>query len=76
MRLLIIKTNPVGSDGVTSVIRNLYSKTNKTDLQIDIVVVKEPNEGFRKMIEDENGKIYVVNRRSKHFIRYISALKK
>ena len=76
MRLLIINTNPVGSDGVTNVIRNLFSKMNKAELQTDIVVVNEPNESFRKMFEDENGKVFIVPRSTKHSFRYIFELKK
>ena len=76
MRLLIIDTNYIGTDGITNVIRNLFCGMDKTDMQTDIVVINQPGDAFQAMFEAEGGHVYVLPRNIKHPFRYVHTLRR
>lgn len=76
VKLLIIKTTPIGPDGITNVIRNLFCGMDKKDMHTDIVVINEPGSSFRTMFEAAGGSVYVIPRNIKSPLKYINALRR
>ncbi len=74
MNILVINTCPMGPDGITNVIKNLFNAMDKSDMHIDLLAINEPVENVRLMFENAGGKVYVVPRSMSNPIAYLNKL--
>ena len=63
MKVLIITTVRFRFNGITSVIMNYYRNMDKTDMTMDFVVPNEISNEYREEIENNNSRIYKINRK-------------
>lgn len=76
MKILIINTVPTGKNGITNVIFNYLSAMEREQDVIDYVSLNNPSEVYRKDIEKQGGKLYVLPRSSKSICKYWNGLRK
>lgn len=76
MKVLIVNTNHIGTDGITNVVRNLFCAMDKTDIRMDLAVINEPPAQMRGMFEAEGGRVYVLHRSVSHLPQYINTLRR
>lgn len=75
MRVLIINTVKFRENGITAVIMNYYKNMDKSDVQIDFVVINDIVQKFRNEIEPNGSKIFHIPR-NRNPISYMIKLKK
>lgn len=75
IKILMISTNPIGKDGITSVIFNIINNINVKYFQIDVLAINNPDNEYKIMVESKGGKLYSLHRDKHHMIKYISNLK-
>lgn len=75
MRILIVNTVRFRENGITAVIMNYYKNMDKSDMQIDFVVINEVAQKFRDEIEPNGSKIFYI-RRNRNPIYYMMRLTK
>lgn len=69
IKLLIINTVRFRLNGVTSVIMNYYRNMDKSDMQIDFIVINEISNEYRIELENNGSKIYQLPRK-KNILKY------
>lgn len=74
MKILVVNTVPYKGNGVTNVIYQYYKEIQCDDFQFDFVGINAPNLPFRKKIEEDNGKFFVLPFRNRNPIKYIVEL--
>ena len=76
MRVLIINTNPVQKDGITSVIFNLIRTIDKTDATYDLLVPRAEIDSLIEEFRSYGGEVYFLPRSMKKVVQYVNSLKK
>ena len=74
MRILIIATTKFDVDGITNVIMNYYRAIDKSDMQIDFVVINKVNNNLKNEIDGNLGKIYELLMRNTSPFEYLKQL--
>lgn len=64
-KILIINTSSFGLNGISSVIMNYYLAMNKENLEFCFIVNREIDNKFKELIENNNSRIYILNRNKK-----------
>ncbi|MFR8043662.1 glycosyltransferase family 1 protein [Clostridium butyricum] len=75
MKVLIISTVRFRLNGITSVIMNYYRKMDKSNIQIDFVVINEISRQYKEELQTNRSEIFYLKRKSNP-IKYIFQLKK
>lgn len=75
MKVLIVNTVKFRENGVTAVIMNYYKNMDKSNIQIDFVVINDIAQKFRNEIEHNGSKIFHISR-NRNPISYMIKLKK
>lgn len=75
MKVLIINTVRFRENGITSVIMNYYKNMDKSNIQIDFVVINDVAQKFRDEIEPNGSKIFYIPR-NRNPIAYMIKLTK
>lgn len=76
MRVLIINTNPIQKDGITSVIFNLIRTIDKTNAVFDLLIPKTELPSLTEEFRSYGGEVYFVPRSMKKVVQYVSKVKK
>ena len=76
IKILMSSTTPIGKDGISNVMLNLFESINKEKYHIDFVTINEPEESIRNRIIDNGASYQVIKRTIKHPIKYIKAFSK
>ncbi len=63
MKVLVIKCNPVGRDGITAIIFNLFRAIEKNDLTMDLLTIEPLDELHCEEIRSGGGIAYTLPRR-------------
>ena len=74
MKVLIVNTVKFRENGVTAVIMNYYKNMDKSNIQIDFVVINDIAQKFRNEIEHNGSKIFHISR-NRNPISYMIKLK-
>lgn len=64
MKVLLVSSNPIGKDGITSVMFNYLMGMNTEGMTIDILSNNEPEQMYVKAVEKKGGKLFVLPRRN------------
>lgn len=75
MKVLVINTNPMGPDGITNVICNLFRAMDKQGMRMDLLAINEPQASVRALFEEAGGSVNVLSRSLSHPVRYMNTLK-
>lgn len=76
IKLLIVCTVPTERNGITNVIFNLLSAIDRSALRIGYVAINEPDDFYRKKLEDLGVTLHVVSRKLSAPLQYIKDLVK
>ncbi len=76
MKILYIITTPFALDGITNCVMNYYRALDRSDLQIDFVLINDPIEPFKSEIAANGGKIVVLAGRNRNPAAYFRKLKR
>ena len=79
MKVLIVNTVALRLNGITSVIMNYYRNMDRTDMQVDFVVINELSDAFRAEIEGSGATVHHIARNSnplKYMWRLYGLMKK
>lgn len=76
MKLLMLNTVPMIYDGIGMTILNYASNLDRTDLQVDFVVINHLEDKMRHQIESMGSKIYELTERNTSQLKYVKALAK
>lgn len=76
LKILMISTNPILKDGITSVIFNIAENIDYHKFQVDIMAINKPDTEFVNRISACGGKIYTIKRGFKCIIKYALNLKR
>ena len=76
MKLLMLNTVPMIYDGIGMTILNYASNLDRTDLQVDFVVINQLEDKMRHQIESMGSKIYELTERNTSQLKYVKALAK
>lgn len=63
MKVLVVNTVRFRMNGITSVIMNYYRKMDKTDMNIDFVVINKISSNYRQELESNHSKIHYLPRK-------------
>ena len=72
--ILVICSNVFGYNGIANVILNYYKSIDKEKIHMDMVLINEPREEVKQLFDNNNTKLYVVDR-TKNLFGYMSSLK-
>ena len=73
-RILIVNTVPTDGNGITNVIFNYIKNIDIQKAHIDLVSINTPEDSYYKVIQQQNGTIFVLDRNTKHLYIYIKKL--
>lgn len=76
MKVLMVNTVPMIYDGIGMTILNYATNLDKTDLQVDFVVINHLEKKMRDQIESIGSKIFEITERNRSQLKYIKALAK
>lgn len=78
MRALIVNTNvcKMGTDGISSVILNLFRSMDKTQMTMDVVVTVEPDQIYCDEMASHNSKLIYIPKSKKRLFAYVLMLSK
>lgn len=76
IRVLVVESTVFGYDGITNVMTNYYTYLDHSKIHMDIVTINPVSEKFKRILEKNGSKNYVLPFRNKNPIKYISVLKK
>lgn len=71
MKVLIVNTVSTERNGVTNVIFNYYRTMGISDIQMDLVVINQPDSYYMEEVQDKGGEIYILSRTIRHPLEYI-----
>ena len=74
MKVLIVNTVRFRLNGITSVIMNYYRKMDKSNMEIDFVVINDISEEYREELQSNGSRIFYLSRKSNP-IKYMFHLK-
>ena len=74
MKVLIVNTVRFRLNGITSVIMNYYRKMDKSNMEIDFVVINDISEEYREELQSNSSRIFYLSRKSNP-IKYMFHLK-
>lgn len=75
-KVLMVNTVPMIYDGIGMTILNYASNLDKTDMQVDFVVINHLEEKMRNQIEAMGSRVYELTERNTSQLRYVKALAK
>lgn len=76
MKVLMVNTVPMIYDGIGMTILNYATNLDKTDLQVDFVVINHLEDKMRSEIESIGSHIYELTNRNSSQLKYVRALAK
>ena len=76
MKVLMVNTVPMIYDGIGMTILNYATNLDKTDLQLDFVVINHLEDKMRSEIESIGSHIYELTNRNSSQLKYVRALAK
>lgn len=71
--ILVICSNVFGYNGIANVILNYYKSIDKEKIHMDMVLINEPREEVKQLFDNNNTKLYVVDR-TKNLFGYMSKI--
>lgn len=74
VRVLMIDTTPMRYDGITSVILNLISEIDRSNLSIDILAINDVEKSLRDRIESTGSRLFILKARNRKCTRYMKEL--
>ncbi len=75
-KVLMVNTVPMIYDGIGMTILNYASNLDKTDMQVDFVVINHLEDKMRDQIEEMRARIYELTERNTSQVKYVMALAK
>jgi glycosyltransferase involved in cell wall biosynthesis len=76
MKILIVDTNYFGSDGISSVIKNIITNFEYKDDIIDLVLINQPPNQIYNCVKPHGGQVFVFERQYSQLIKYFISLMK
>lgn len=73
-RVLVINTVKFHVNGMSNVIMGLYENIKDQNFRFDFVVCEEIDPKYKKIIEENDDRIFILNHRNKNFLKYIKSL--